>query len=474
MSWIACLGDASRGTCVKNPVPPSLWLRLARHFSALALALCLAFLLGLGARAETFVMAGSDPAKHVVRGPLVTPEAVLDRELVIEGDEITCVATACAHPSGASVLIVRDAYIYPGLIDAHNHVAYNFLHKWSPPKLYQSRGQWQRTPSYKEFKKPYDALKNVVPCELIKYGELRALISGVTTIQGTSPSRTCFRTLVRNAENQNELGISFNHIRTFILDISSFNSTIDWNVTRSFVVHLAEGIDETSRQEFQTLKEEGLLQSQTAIIHGTAFGSAEFEEMAAVGAKLIWSPQSNLVLYDQTTNIPLALEAGVLVSLGVDWNPSGSNTIFDELRVAAQVNEEAFDGAIPASDWVRMVTTNPAAALGLETMLGSLAPGLKADITVLRRRGDDPNASLLNNHLQDVEMVWIGGELLYGSRAVVDALRPGECEALTVHGARKKICVADTTNPPSNGGQTLAQLKAVLMSHHPGLAPLAP
>jgi 5-methylthioadenosine/S-adenosylhomocysteine deaminase len=39
--------------------------------------------------------------------------------------------------------------------------------------------------------------------------------------------------------------------------------------------------------------------------------------------------------------------------VGVDWNPSGSDHIFDELRMAAEVNEEEFDGAIPDADWLR-------------------------------------------------------------------------------------------------------------------------
>jgi hypothetical protein len=41
------------------------------------------------------------------------------------------------------------------IINAHNHVAYNFLPKWTPPKVYKNRGQWQRAAEYKEFKKPY-------------------------------------------------------------------------------------------------------------------------------------------------------------------------------------------------------------------------------------------------------------------------------------------------------------------------------
>jgi 5-methylthioadenosine/S-adenosylhomocysteine deaminase len=44
----------------------------------------------------------------------------------------------------------------------------------------------------------------------------------------------------------------------------------------------------------------------------------------------------------------------------VDWNPSGSDHIFDELRTAAEVNEEEFNGAIPDADWIKMITVNPA------------------------------------------------------------------------------------------------------------------
>ena len=75
-------------------------------------------------------------------------------------------------------------------------------------KLYTNRGQWQRAPQYAEFKKPYALLKDKygLYCEMVKWGEMKALISGITSIQGTSPDQTCFRTLIRNVENESELG----------------------------------------------------------------------------------------------------------------------------------------------------------------------------------------------------------------------------------------------------------------------------
>jgi 5-methylthioadenosine/S-adenosylhomocysteine deaminase len=239
--------------------------------------------------AATTVVRGTDATKQILRGPILRPDgSVLNGELVVEGDTITCVAADCPDPPGASIFTISDAFIYPGFIDAHNHVAYNVLPKWTPPRLYQNRGQWQASVAYKAFKASYARLKDNAKlfCEMVKWGEIAALISGITSVQGTAPNRTCFGGLVRNIENQNGLDLAPNHVRTYILDISSFRGSIDWTETKAFVVHLAEGIDERSRKEFNTLKAKHLLQSGTAIIHGTAFGEAEFKEMGTIGAEV--------------------------------------------------------------------------------------------------------------------------------------------------------------------------------------------
>ena len=63
--------------------------------------------------------------------------------------------------------------------------------------------------------------------------------------------------------------------------------------------------------------------------------SVDFDDMKTAGAKLVWSPKSNVVLYGTTTNIPLARSKGVPVALAPDWSLSGSVNILDELRFAA-------------------------------------------------------------------------------------------------------------------------------------------
>src|SRR5438046_2913609 len=111
---------------------------MTRYVIALAVVL-----LSSHSWAATTVTVGTDPTKFIIKGTIVTPEQVIDGELVIDGDTITCVATTCVAPAGATRVTLTNAYILPGFVDAHNHVAYNVLPRWTPPKLYKNRGQWQ-------------------------------------------------------------------------------------------------------------------------------------------------------------------------------------------------------------------------------------------------------------------------------------------------------------------------------------------
>jgi hypothetical protein len=91
---------------------------------------------------------------------------------------------------------------------------------------------------------------------------------------------------------------------------------------------------------------------------------------------------------------------------------------------------------------------------------------------VLRSRSDNPHRSLLANHPPDVELVWVGGALLYGRESVVQKVKPNQCEALDVNGSKKRICVANTTSIVTKGAQTLAQIRTRLLDKYAQLAPL--
>jgi len=71
-------------------------------------------------------------------------------------------------------------------------------------------------------------------------------------------------------------------------------------------------------KEFDLLKAHGFLAPTSAIIHGVAFDKSDFGKMRLVATALIWSPQSNMILYKTTTDVITAFGEGVSIALAPD------------------------------------------------------------------------------------------------------------------------------------------------------------
>ena len=128
----------------------------------------------------------------------------------------------------------------------------------------------------------------------------------------------------------------------------------------------------------------------------------------------MWSPQSNLRLYGETTRAADALDVGLPMALGADWLPSGSMSLLAEMKVARQELVEQ-EHPVSAEELVTMVTsgrraTSPASA----AKLGSLEVGRVADLVVLARQDDDVHESVCDSTPADVELVMVGGDVAYG------------------------------------------------------------
>ena len=95
----------------------------------------------------------------------------------------------------------------PGLIDLHNHLAYNTLPLWTEPKQttpFLHHNSWTRAPTYSASTTwPAYALITACPAELLAYVETKAIVGGTTTIQGSPPmNRPRDGWLVRNVEDE--------------------------------------------------------------------------------------------------------------------------------------------------------------------------------------------------------------------------------------------------------------------------------
>jgi cytosine/adenosine deaminase-related metal-dependent hydrolase len=107
--------------------------------------------------------------------------------------------------------------------------------------------------------------------------------------------------------------------------------------------------------------------------------------------------------------------------LGADGAPCNNNlSVFQEMRLAALIQKPRLGPeAMPAEAVVRMATVEGARALGLGDEIGSLEPGKKADIVVMRanRVHQVPSASVYSqivyaSRASDVEAVLVDGRVL--------------------------------------------------------------
>jgi hypothetical protein len=418
----------------------------------------------------------------ILRGDVVTMDAQLtvvsDGRVCIKDKKIVAVLNAgdplpAGFSEASTLTIDTGGYIMPGLIDLHNHVEFNMLPMWKVPKLYTNRYQWTGHKTYRpDIMHPKNLLTEKQylnwSVEVVKYAEVKTILGGTTAIQG-SPNSSETRFLVRNVENQN-FGMDRIYARALTIDEKRWQEELPSGLLRkisqdavdAWLVHLAEGTDDKSKKEFATLKQLNLLRDVTVIIHGTALTATEFQEMAQIGAKLVWSPLSNVLLYGKTTDIPAALAAGVLVSLGADWSPSGSKNMLAEIKVAHEYDKAKWGHILSDSDLVKMVTINPAVALSWDDKVGRIKGGYYADIAVFKKNKPDAYRNLIEATERDVRLVIIDGVPYYGDLPFIQQLKGADHEVLMVQGVEKGLDVTLADESFEKGRQTYAEIETKL------------
>jgi cytosine/adenosine deaminase-related metal-dependent hydrolase len=239
----------------------------------------------------------------------------------------------------------------------------------------------------------------------------------------------------------------------------------------SLLIHVAEGgpNDASATREFTMLKGRGLLLPGVSVIHGVGLQAKDFADMAKAGMGFVWSPRSNIELYGDTARVGAAQQYGVAMAIAPDWSPTGSDGTLGELNYASRWNAGQMPKLFSEKDLVVMATATPAEMVGLKGQIGTLAVGAAADLIVVRKGPDGTDAywSLTHTAPQDLELVMIGGEAIYGDLGMVDSIDGGHAEKLEVCGAMKGLHLegkpwAETVKVLSKGmnefGQTLAPL----------------
>jgi cytosine/adenosine deaminase-related metal-dependent hydrolase len=369
-------------------------------------------------------LAESDPDRHFT-GRVRFAGGVVDR--VLGGRH--------APPPGVDQVDVGDAYIYPGLTDLHSHLGFATLPLWHEPTRtvgpWMHRDLWPDARSYKPAVSwPAYAYMKGAPEALLAYAQVRALAGGTTTIQGWPGANGApANQLVRSVDD----GVDPDAVRTSVINLTSAElddrrALLDEGCT--LVYHLSEGQRGSKvAREFSDVATAGCLRHRLIAIHCSAVGDDEFRQWR-VHADLadhdepggvVWSPFSNLWLYNQTTDVAAARRHGIAVSLGSDWGPSGTKNLLGELKVAhTWIKHTGLD--VTPFELVEMVTSTPGDLLVRAwrgTGPGRLEPGRLADAVVIAKRHADPWTNLVLAREQDVQLVVSDGRARYGTRALM-------------------------------------------------------
>ena len=195
--------------------------------------------------------------------------------------------------------------------------------------------------------------------------------------------------------------------------------------------------DETGLRNIAYLDKVGLTGRHVALAHCVHLSVDEIETLKTTGTNVVHCPSSNLKLGSGIAPIAKLLEEGISVSLGADGAACNNRLdMFTEMRTAALL-QKVLHGpeVLPANRALRMATIDGAKAMGLDSEIGTVEPGKKADLSVVRLdrlhstpASDVVSALLYSAEADDVDAVIIDGELVMRDRKL---LTINEAETMT-------------------------------------------
>ncbi len=351
---------------------------------------------------------------------------------------------------GAPVVDVGTSLVVPGFVDLHSHLAYATLPLWTESGRTQPflhHDSWPSASTYAaDITWPAYAFIEAAPQELLAYGEVRALVGGTTSIQGSPPkNRPLDNWMVRNVEDETFGGaVSSNRVLASTLTLKP-----DVLATRAgqmkkgatFIYHCAEGqVNSIVQREYESARKCGCLQRGLIAIHTNALNPGDYGSWIEPGA-VVWSPFSNLWLYGSTTDVPSALNENINVSIGSDWGPSGTRNVLGELKVAWLVNK-AKKWGFTEFDMVRMITCVPGDALvgAWGVQAGRLQAEALGDVVVIdAAQSEDPFKKILVATESDIRLVVVGGRALYGETALMKAAKAASLSSIRVAGQKRSL-----------------------------------
>jgi cytosine/adenosine deaminase-related metal-dependent hydrolase len=332
-----------------------------------------------------------------VNAQVISPAGRLARTLRVKRGRIDGIDVA--PDKGDEVVDLEQSFVFPGLINAHDHLELNSQPRLKWREKYANASEWIADFQPRFASDP--ALAVTRPDTLddrVWVGGLKNLLAGVTTVCHHNPMHRVLRRRfpVRVVER---FGYSHSlHIDGDAVAASHRKTPSEW----PWMIHAGEGLDDAARSELETFDRLGCVSANTVFIHGVAFCRAAAERVIAAGAGLVWCPSSNQFLFETTADVR-AFDDADRLALGSDSRLSGERDLLGELQAAHQTRQLSAEGL------ARTIGAGAAQLLRLEDG-GRLDVGARADLTVVRPNESCPFDTLVAAARNDVRLTMIGGE----------------------------------------------------------------
>jgi amidohydrolase family protein len=343
-----------------------------------------------------------------------------------------------------------DGYtIFPGLINAHDHLELNHYPRTKYRPVYANARQWSADVNAHLNKSPFKELRAYPLEDRLFISGLKNLLCGATTVaHHNPPHKALFR---RNFPVRVLRKYGWAHSLYLSSDeeiVRSYRSTPkDW----PWFIHLAEGTDDEAKGEYRRLKALGCVGKNTVFVHGVGITPEDVMDAhtpGKPGTGLVWCPSTNLYLLGQTTRDGhwWVVHVGNM-ALGSDSRLTADGDLLDEMRVAATIYD--------CDMVIDMVTFQPANLLSLPSA-GNLESGAYADILATQSTTREDSAlALCRSHRADLALVVKGGVPQIGDPEVMAKFPHIQTVPATLDGRSKAIernlalrCVRCSLNEP--------------------------
>ena len=396
---------------------------------------------------------------------------VVKTDLLIEDGKIAFIGNTDVEAD--KVIDATDKIVMPGLINAHTHVPMSIfrgysdeltLNDWLRKKMWPIEDKMTADDAYwASMLSGIEMIKSGTTTfndmyffedEIAKMAEqlgMRAILSrciigeGEDMIKKAEEAETLYNNYHNKCEGRIKVCVGLHAPNTCPPETIRKGIELADKLGTPIHIHYLETKDEINyinntylSSVTEYLKKLGLFNYHVMLAHGVHISDADIDVLKEISGGVVHNPVSNMKLGSGFANTAKLLKNEINVALGTDGQGS-TNTLdmFLEIKLAAYMQKGMYNSAtaITAEDVLKMATIKGAEVLGIDSEVGSLEVGKRADIIIINT--NKPHLCPIHNiHStlaysvsgDDVETSIIDGNIVMENRVIQNV---DEAEILT-------------------------------------------